>query len=217
MTPIIRSALLCMYIGMLSTTGAMAQSYLAFHGRIDTTLYRSVDVTGDGIPDTVELHLNAPDFKSPFNWSLQIWSQRHDLLYSFTESDSDTDNMLQLQAGLDSDLTYNANDWKRYLLLKYNLFFKDFAGLKVNPHMDWGIDTLEYDSTYDGSIYQTAGNFLFSRCHMSKQEARGAIQRVVLQLKKGKLPIVTHDEGLETALPMVYFPECKKLVPIWSD
>ncbi len=217
MKPYAKILSLAFLLGAITSSDAMTQPYRHMRGRIDTTVYRYIDVTGDTIPEIVSLHLKALNFKAPFDWTLQIWSRDKDLLYSFSEHDSATDYLLQLESGLDSDSTFNANDWNKYQQTKYDFFFKKFAGLSVSYNLRYGVPEYRYKRSYDGSIYTVAQKYLIGSCHMSAKDARLAIDNAVKRLKRKEIPVVIHDVGVDTVLPMAYFPECKKLVPIYSD
>ena len=54
---------------------------------IDKEIVKKVDVTGDGRPEKILLHLKAKNIKAPFAWTLSVMSEGQ-LIYSYNSDDT---------------------------------------------------------------------------------------------------------------------------------
>jgi len=175
---------------------------------VDTILVKYVDVTGDDIPESIELYVNANDFYSPFDWTLTIRSNNN-ILYSYSENDSSSETRILLEV----------EEGKKYIDVKTQFYYEDFVGLKIRKDINFGggPDYL-FSKTYDGSIYNFSKKYLMQKCSLNEEDAVAIIDGLVQKLKSGQAIIVTHTErGFYSTLPMIYVDEEKKLVPIYSD
>ena len=175
---------------------------------VDTTLVKYVDVTGDEIPESIELHVNANDFYSPFDWTLTIRS-KDNILYSYSENDSSSENRILLEV----------EEGKKYEDVKRKFYFEDFVGLNIRKDINiGGGPEYLFSKTYDGSIYFVTKRYLMKENCINEKNVVEIIDKLVEKLKAGESNIVSHlERGLYSTLPMVYVEEVKKLVPIYSD
>ena len=179
-----------------------------FADKIDTTIVRKVDVTGDGIPDSVCLYIQANNPSSVYSFKLSIYSKSI-LLYSYAGDDSKFDDMF-------TDEYFPKCSSK--IAAKNEYYFKTMLRFKTTRKMNFGDPKFRFDPKYSGSIYRVAGDALTKRYGLSDKQSEAAIKKAIDRLKKGKAIIVYHADGiLESCLPLIYFPEVKKLIPIYNE
>lgn len=175
---------------------------------IDTTLVKNVDVTGDGILDTISLNIQAESYSKVYKFNFSIYSLGN-LIYSYSGDDSNFNDMFTKEY---------FPSCKTVSLAKREYYFKTFMGFKIERKIDFGDSTLLFKKDYSGSIYQVAHKFLTANSKLSQNEIKLAINKAIEKLKKGKALIIFHSkEIIDSSLPLMYFPEIKKLVPIYSD
>jgi hypothetical protein len=176
--------------------------------KVDTTLIKIVDVTGDGVPDSVFLHMRSANFYAPFDWTLSI-KLGDSIIYSYREADSSTESYF------DFDSTCNSH----YIECKYDYYFNSFVGLKVDPTFSIiydGKDKL-LEEDYSGSIYHCARAYLIKEFHFDTSRADEAIRKMVEKIKRGKAIVIQHNDGpFLSTQPMAYFAEVNRFVPIYS-
>jgi len=175
-------------------------------GKIDTTLFRLVDITGDGINDTISLSIEASSINSPFNWTLKVVSNNR-VLYSYVEKDRRTD----------SRFTENSKTQQEYINLKKKFFFKQFAGLEVTKKVRFGPKNFFSDADCVHNMHETVYRQLVEHCGLAKIQAEKLANQITQKVKLGKVPIFMHSIGMDTSLPMIYVKECESLIPIYTD
>ena len=175
-------------------------------GKIDTTLFRVVDITGDGINDTVSLSIEASNINSPFNWTLKVISNNR-VLYSYIEKDGQTD----------SRFTVDSQTQQEYINLNKKFFFKQFAELEVTKKVRFGPKNFISNSDCVQDMRETIIRQLIEHCGLTKIQAEKMSDRITQKVKLGKVPILMHAIGMDTSLPMIYVKECETLIPIYTD
>ena len=79
-----KAALPGVLIISLGITALVAQTK-AIHNQalesVDKTIIREVDLTRDGKPEKVVLHVTSKDFKSPFTWTITVLSNGRKIFY----------------------------------------------------------------------------------------------------------------------------------------
>ncbi len=196
----ITATILCITLRLLWAAQTSAQS-------IDTTFSRSLDVTGDGRPDLVTLHVQAQDIHHPFHWTLTISSGAH-TLYRYDED------------GIATEFRFTERSQcnQSYVQCKWNYFARDLAGLRVSRKPSFGTSEFRFKRSYSGSVYQVAFSFLVTYCNMDTLGARSATEAIAHTMKSNAAIYVSHNTGdTESSLPMVYCPEANCLVPVYSD
>ncbi len=164
------------------------------NNRVDTTLVRRIDVTGDGKPERIELSISAPSFRSPFIWTMCVIS-KSDTLYSYHVSDAE-----EIMFG-DPPVSDSS-----YLSLKYDYYFKQFVDLSVNCSVKVG----KRDSSE--SFYQTVYNVTKEQLErgkgISSSRASKIAKEMAERIRKKEIPILEHWDGSVDITAVAY---CKEL------
>jgi len=189
----------------LVLTGAKKKQIIPINPeyRVDTTIVRLIDITGDSNPERFELSLKASSFRVPFSWTLRILSNS-DTLYSYSAK-----NSYEIIFG--DPPTSDSS----YLKLKYEYFFKKFVDLRVTRSFN---AELAFKRSYEGSIYTYSKKWLEEVKHISSTQAA----RIAASLEKGirqkKIPVLLHWDGnVDVCNPVAYAKELNFLVPIYSE
>jgi hypothetical protein len=172
---------------------------------IDTVLVRCMDLTGDGEPDTVSLHLVAEGLTSPFSWELSIRS-RGDVLCSYSGDDSNIDVHFH-----DEGYVPGCND---YVACKRKYYFHDIlGGLEVPCRLE-GI----LDRTHGNTLYPIGGAYLDSCCSLRGAAAEAILSAMEKRLRNGRAAVISIPTSPMTREPpMMYAPEVNRFVPIYRE
>jgi hypothetical protein len=174
-------------------------------GAIDTVLVRSVDLTGDGKPDTVSLHLRAKGLTSPFSWELSIRC-RGSVLCSYSGDDSAIDKNFH-----DEGYVLGCND---YVECKRKYYFHDILdGLEVRYNLE-GI----LDRTQSNTLYAIGGAYLYSCCSIKGAAADAILSAMEERLRRGQAVVISIPTSPMTSEPpMMFAPEVNRFVPIYEE
>ena len=171
--------------------------------RVDTTIVRLIDITGDSKVERIELTLKALSFRSPISWTMRILSNS-DTLYTYRVKDN-----YEFMFGGPPD-----ND-SSYLKLKYQFFFQNFVDLEVVHSLD---NDLAFKRDYGGSIYNISREWLVDKKHIPSAQASRIAKSLERKIRQKKLPILFHSDGnVDVCLPLVFVKEVNCLIPIYSD
>lgn len=176
-------------------------------GKIDTTLVRMIDVTGDQVREKVELHIKASAYDSLFTWMLIIIS-KDKIIYQYSESDP----------SLESRFQEETLEGKRYKDIKYKFFFTDFVEFVAGTDIRFGDRDLLFNKEYKGSVYVVARRYLTNQCKLDDKAAERIVEGLVVKLRSKKAVIISHTiKGFDSTLPMVFVSDVQKFIPIYSD
>jgi hypothetical protein len=184
-------------------SGVELRAQTAPTGVIDTTLVRSMDLTGDGKPDTVSLHLAAEGMTSPFSWELSIRS-RGSVLCSYSGDDSSIDENFR-----DEVYVPGCND---YVECKKKYYFHDILdGLEARYNLEGILDRTECNT-----LYPIGGAYLDSCCSIRGGAAEAILSAMEGRLRNGQAIVISIPTSPMTSEPpMMYVPEVNRFVPIY--
>ncbi len=199
------SASICLGLLALTFAGATRGQSIDATSPIDTTLTRILDVTADGKPDTIFLHLKARNLASPFTWTLWIDSLGK-LIYSWREDDTNIEILFH-------DVQY-VSHCASYLDCKRVWYFHDILSeLVISNYSLEGV----LDRSQSNTLYALGGAYLRS-CGVDAHKTEAILSGIERRLRDGTavvLSVPTAPEGREP--PMVYAPEVGLFVPIYQD
>ena len=172
--------------------------------QIDTSFSKLVDVTGNGILDTVQLHLEGTSWNTPVSWTLTFHSDGR-MIYSYSEDGTMLEDRFREEGG-------------NTKALKQAFFFKEFAELKVGFNIKFGSKKLLFNRNYSGSVYSIAEHFLENECQLTSKRASRITENLANKLRLGKAIVVIHSaNGFHSSSPMVFVKEVHRLVPVYGD
>jgi hypothetical protein len=143
-------------------------------GIIDKTIIREVDLTRDGKPEKIVLHITGKDFKSPFKWTIEIYSQGRRIFY---------------KKGDDSTIDANFNnpdyvgDCANYEACKEKWYFKDMMDAFLIPLSPEFSDVLE---SMGGSSFNEIKDRILQTRNADLHKAKEVIEALKEQIKSGK-------------------------------
>ena len=174
--------------------------------RIDTTITRPYDYTGDGVIDTSSLHITGQDFDSSFTWTFDLRSRGETILHK-EGSDSGWDSMFAVK-GFEAD----SGD---YATSKTKFFFSEL-GLDVLQRKDYS------DSGLVAEMIDTTGSitypFLRDSCGFSDHDAKMLIDSIAHTIMNHTATLVTFYGIPESNEPvMTYVRRLRRFLPIYQD
>jgi hypothetical protein len=190
---------------MIWIAGLELGAQTAPEGAIDTVLVRCVDLTGDGKPDTVSVHLKANGLTSPFSWELSIRS-RGSTLCSYSGDDSAIDKNFH-----DEGYVPGCND---YVECKKKYYFHGILdGLEVRYNLQ-GI----LDRTRSNTLYPIGRAYLDSCCSIKGAAADAILSAMEERLRHGQAVVISIPTSPMTSEPpMMFAPEVNRFVPIYKE
>ena len=109
-----------------------AQQPINSNEKVDEVITRNIDITGDGVPENIKLHIKGKSFKHPFVWTLDIFSGETNI-FKHESDDTWLDKFFH-------DEGYVSDECNGYLECKRQYYFHDILGglviitdLSVNP------------------------------------------------------------------------------------
>ncbi len=172
---------------------------------VDTVLVKSIDLTGDRVPERVELALHSSDLYNPIKWELRVLSGR-DTLYNFSDN------------GRALDDRFRDQEPESFLAQKYRFFFQDFAEFEVSDTLPSYLERDAYNRQYDGCIYATSYRSFEGGGHTPERVADSLACLMESRIRSKVLPIFGHSDGnVDVVLPNAFVQELNRFVPIYSD
>ncbi len=176
--------------------------------KIDTTLYRILDVTYDGKPDSITLHIVGNTIDLPFTWTFDIVSLGT-LIYHYYQNDSAINEYF-------SDTNYisgcnNSYDCKRKHY--YNDIMEYSVQTSDSIEVDWFIEVLS-----DYSKNNIARNYFVDSLQLSMDVSEQILKNIRQRLNEQRIRYISilstpHQSGCVE----VYVPELKKFISIYCD
>jgi hypothetical protein len=174
-------------------------------GAIDTILVRSMDVTRDGAPDSVSLHLIAKGIDSPFSWVLTICSGGN-VLYRQTGNDSAIDILFH-----DAGYVPGCGDYSE---CKIKYYFHDLLSRLEVPYSLEGV----LDRRQSNTLYPIGQAYLDTCCGVRGAAADTILSSMERRLRSGASVVISIPTSPQTReRPMVFVPEVNRFVPIYEE
>lgn len=186
-------------------------SLVAFsYAGIDTTIGISIDLTADGINDSLFCHLTGVSWKKPLKVTYKILS-KNKLIFSETYDDKIFDEDFNNRNNL---------DWcdKEYLICKKKWYFeimwkKIIKTVKLkDKRRDWLFDT-----TSNTSIPRLVEKLFIDSLGYSKDKAVVEAKKLTTNLKKRNFScLVLPIHPIYPSFPSLYEPHSKKLIILYG-
>ncbi len=174
--------------------------------RIDTTIIKIHNYTGDGIRDTSFLYITGEDFDSSFSWTYELRSHGETILYR-QGSDSGWDRFFA-EKGFEADRGDYATCKSK--------FFYDELGLSIlqpKDYNDSGLVVWMTDTTRSVTY-----PFLRDSCRLDDHDARAIIDSLANAIMNHAATLTTFMESPASNEPvMTYVTRLKRFVPIYKD
>ena len=175
---------------------------------IDRTLSRTADVTGDGQPDTISLHLRAESMAKPFKWTLTITSGEMTLL-TYDSDDAWLDRNFNDQGFVDN--------CKDYLSCKEQYYFRDILDTVLSGESSYDVEGI-LNRSAPNTLFPIGRAFLKECCNITASRADQILGLVETRIRGGKTVLICIPlSPVQLRDPMVYVQEVKQFVPVYRD
>ena len=149
---------------------------------VDQVITRNIDVTGDGVTDRIVIHLKGANWRSPFHWSLRIYSKDR-LVFSHDSDDAGLDRFF-------ADRGFVDDGCGSYLKCKQE-YYLHYLPDSLVVSGGFAQDGSVCDKANSGSIYAVAQKELTEKFKLSPPAAARVVTRIVERLRTGKAPVLS--------------------------
>lgn len=175
---------------------------------IDRTFIAKGDITGDGISETLIVHITGTSLEAPFKWSVVIAALNGTEIFQINRDDSWLDKFFN-----DKGYEIGCSD---YASCKERYYFHDipeaiFASIKPS-HTAWSLDDFKASNLRD-----TVTAYLAPK-GVSTQTISKVIgeMRAILD-KPGFLSLEVPVSAVKSLPPMIWVPSLKEFIPYYQE
>ena len=177
--------------------------------RIDKTIIRKVDVTGNGLADEIILHLKAKDMNSPFTWSLTILAGNK-VIYSHKSDDASIDNNFK-----DVGYVTGCHD---YISCKKKYYYDDILNYLILTGNKWYDPNGILDKSKSNTLYPLGRKQLSECCNITGSQANSILDKIERKLRSGKAVVLNIPESpVDSYPPMLFAPEVGRFLVIYEE
>ncbi|MFA8343220.1 MAG: hypothetical protein ACEPO8_09660 [Rhodothermaceae bacterium] len=178
----------------------LATGRISAQQKINETIVKYIDVTGDKVKDKTTLKLKAENIDAPFKWNLSIVSNGNKIL------DHKADDTIINK--LFTDKNFVDEDCKNYKECKKQYYYSYILGNLIS-----GIDV---DRNYD-SISSTIKEELKEKTKLSDKEIEQLTEKIISRIRRKELAVVSiHESPVQRHFPIVYVKEINKFVIVYK-
>ncbi len=176
--------------------------------RIDRTFSATGDVTGDGVPEVLTIHITGESMRSPFKWTFTITNSGGATIYSVERDDTWLNKFFG-----DKGYVGNCAD---YVDCKQQYYFHDlpsslFSCIKGSQDA-WATDDWHITSSRD-----TATAYLVKQ-GIPAESIRAAIDEMLSILRKpGFHTLDVPVSAVQSEAPMIWVPSVRNFVPYYQE
>lgn len=175
---------------------------------IDRTFTAEGDVTGDGVPEVITIHITGASLETPFKWTVTIADLNGTTIYLVDRDDSWLDKFFR-------DKGYEIG-CSEYTYCKELYYFNDipsavFASIKPSRSA-WRLDR------YNLINLKNTVNAYLTKQGVSSNTIATAIgeMRSILQ-KPGYHSLEVPVSAVKSAAPMIWVPSVREFVPYYQE
>jgi hypothetical protein len=176
---------------------------------IDQKLIRKVDVTGDGKPDKIVLHLTAKNIKAPFKWTLSIISEGKQI-YTYSSDDTSINNNFE-----DAKYTLGCDD---YLSCKKKYYYHSLLDhLVLTGNKRYSLEGI-LDKNQSYTLYGLGRKQLKECCNITGAQADAILGRIEAKFRTGKVvALVVPKSPVHVNPPLVFVPEVGRFIIFYQE
>jgi hypothetical protein len=198
-----RRYLLIFIIFAIYPTSLIAQ-FASDGSPIDQELVKNVDVTGDGKPEKIILHLTAKNIKSPIVWTITLTSEGKQI-YSYQSDDARLDKNFY-----DDGYVMDCND---YISCKKKYYYRDILDVLVLTGSKWyNVDGI-LDKSQPNTLYPLGRKQLQECCNVTGQQADAILSKIENKFRTGKaIAINVLQSPVHANPPLIFVPEVGRFI-----
>lgn len=175
---------------------------------IDRTFIAKGDVTGDGILETLTIHITGTSLDAPFKWSVTIADSNGTAIYQVNRDDSWLDKFFK-----DKGYEIGCSD---YASCKERYYFHDipktiFASMKLS-HTAWGLDEFKMLN-----LRSTVSAYLVPQGVSTKTISEIISEMRSILNKPGFHSLEVPVSAVKSSAPMIWVPSVKEFIPYYQE
>ena len=176
---------------------------------VDEEIVKEVDVTGDGRPEKIILHLIAKSIKTPFAWTLTVISEGKQI-YSYNSDDKWLDEFF-------NDEGYVLG-CKGYLSCKKKYYNHDLLDALVLTGNKWyNVDGI-LDKSQSNTLFPLGRKQLQECCDITGQLAEEILNKIENKFRAGKaIAINVLQSPVHANSPLIYVPEIGRFISFYEE
>jgi hypothetical protein len=165
------------------------------------------DLTGDGVADTVRIHVQGESLLHPFRWSVEV---RHGGVVVFRhEADDSAFEGFFGDPGFAGESGSREED-------KLHYYFSRLPEMMVQP-LQWDEDTSPLQSRdYSGGPFEVVPRELREMGITDEARISSMVDGIVNRLEKGTLILVVPISPAETEYPRIFVPDIGQFVVFYN-
>jgi hypothetical protein len=196
---------------ILNISNALAGNYKAekkSSSAVDRTFIKEGDITGDGLPETISIHVMGESISSPFKWNVTIKDSRGKVIYTIDRDDTWLDAFFN-ESGFEDNCT-------DYISCKQRYYFEDipkriFLSLKqadLLPFLDEG---------FFKNLRDTATKYLQSQKKSPENIESAIVEMRQILTHAGYHYLVIPVSAVKDSSPMIWVPKVEQFVPYYEE
>jgi hypothetical protein len=176
---------------------------------VDQELVKEVDVTGDGKPEKIILHLTAKNMKAPFVWTLTIISEGKQI-YAYKSDDTHLDKFF-------NDEGY-VLDCKDYMSCKKKYYYHDILDVLVLSGNKWYDVNGILDKSQTNTLYPVGRKQLRECCNVTGQQADAILSKIENKLRTGKAIVINILQSpVHANPPLTFVSEVGRFIRFYEE
>ncbi len=204
------SGLLIISIGMAAPVARTNANQNPTSGRIDKIINREIDLTRDGKPEKVVLHVTGKDFKSPFSWTITVYSNDRKIFY---KEHSDTERF---------DKLFNEpefwGDCHDYTSCKSSWYYTEIMRLFFYPLKPFHLELMENKEHGPFTTYDEIRDLILRTGKATSVQANRVVEDLKRDIGNGKAICINPEVSPVSSGPIyLWIPVINDFVYIYND
>lgn len=203
------SASLCRSIGTAALTVQMNADQYQLSERIDKTITQEIDLTRDGKPEKIVLHVTGEDFKSPFTWTITIHSNGRKIFYKEHTDSERLDSVFN-----DPEFWSDCHD---YTSCKSNWYFTDVMRLFFYTLKPFHLKLMQKKESWF-TTFDEIKDLILKTGKATSVQANRIVEELKRDIENGKAICINPDVHPVTAGPIyLWIPIVDDFIFIYDD
>jgi hypothetical protein len=170
---------------------------------IDKTIIREVDLTRDGRPEKIVLHVVGKDIKSPFSWTLEVFSKGKRIFYKAENESPEFDELFSHPEYL--------SDCKDYESCKREWHFNGILRKFLRPFDQYDSDRMRGKPPGPWTSYDDIRKMIVDLKKASLAQAQKIVDKLKLEMENGRVI------GIDMDIFLYIYGRCAIWIPVIDD
>ena len=201
--------LFALFFCFISSSNILMAESIEDEKAINTDLVKVADVTGNGTPDKITVHLSAKNMKSPFLWTITIISEGKQV-YSHSSNDTQLDRFFNDDGYVDG--------CKDYISCKSKYYYHDILdGLILTGNKWYDVNSI-LDPSKTNTLYSLGRKELRKCCKVTGRQADSILRKIEHKFRVGKaIAINVPQSPVQSNPPLIYVPEVRRFIRFYEE